>query len=468
MILTLIKKPGTLAAIWLLVAAAGLTPVALAQVPDLRPVIRDVDAVQRQAERAAEQARRQAERAAESARQQAQERLQDRTRNQLRAPELPAVALDKLPARLPIGTDPAKPLFVEVEVEHGWRAIEREWLVMATADEAAALAAVDAEILGQKNLPSLGLSLIRFRVAAKDDSLSRLRALLPEGLAEKLGRNHVYLTQSGRDEPTAADTEAVSAAACHSPVRIGMIDTLIQQDHPAFSHTTLSQKNFLPSSDIKQPDAHGTAVAGVLVGQQDELTPLLPDARLYNAAIFYTHTVFSEGATLLAMVEAIDWLVGEQVMVINLSLTGPANPILEIAIEQAAARNVAMVAAAGNQGPAAPVLYPAGYPEVIAVTAVDEQHAIYRWANQGAHLDFAAAGVSVLTARHGGVLGKETGTSIAAPVVTALLACVMADQPDNSWQQSRDALLQQVIDLGDSGHDPVFGHGLLQPPAPKI
>jgi subtilisin family serine protease len=166
----------------------------------------------------------------------------------------------------------------------------------------------------------------------------------------------------------------------------------------------------------------------------------------------------------MSLVRALDWLLGEKVSLINMSLAGPDNRILASAVAKTLASGTAIVAAVGNEGPAAPPLFPAAYPGVIAVTAVDSKSKIYRWANRGDQVYFAAPGVNIISARSDGDYGRESGTSMAAPVVAAFLACEM-------HQHKRDEALallsNKAKDLGEPGRDQVFGVGLLAPvPSP--
>ncbi|WP_351125486.1 S8 family serine peptidase, partial [Shewanella sp. T24-MNA-CIBAN-0130] len=82
---------------------------------------------------------------------------------------------------------------------------------------------------------------------------------------------------------------------------------------------------------------------------------------LYSAEVFYRQSEYAQGATLFAIVEALNWLVSNKIPVINMSLTGPNNAILEASITAAIKQNVLIVAAAGNQGPASQPLYPGAY-----------------------------------------------------------------------------------------------------------
>lgn len=371
-------------------------------------------------------------------------------------------SLGTLPDRLPISDLNGALAFTDVRVENGFRAVERQWLVIAQPGEIALLEQIGAEILEQSPFPSLDMTLLRFRVSDDLDSLDALRQLLPPDLVDRLDRNHIYNPQS-QSADTEPGIQPLKINQCLSPVKIGMVDTAIQRDHPAFINAKkakIIEQSFLGDA-LEQPDAHGTAVAGLLIGTDGKLSPRLSEASLYNASVFYARSQYAQGATMMHLLKGLDWLVQNDVSVINMSLTGPDNKILATVINQTIKKGKVIVAAAGNEGPASPPLYPAAYPAVISVTAVDAEQHIYRWANHGDYVDFAAEGVSVLTARSGGVFGRESGTSMAAPIVTALVACELANN-GGKRTAAIDALINQALDLGAAGRDPVFGYGLLR------
>lgn len=369
--------------------------------------------------------------------------------------------LTDLPERLPIVNAGGATVFVDVEVENGWRAVDRQWLVMLKPGELAVLRQLDIEILEQTDFGGLGLSLLRFRVPKEIDSRDALRRLLPAALVDRFDRNHIYNPQKADGETVSQEAvQGASSSICGQSLNIGMVDTAIQLDHPAFGHSRIREKGFL-EQDIDQPDAHGTAVAGLFVGAIEQMPPRLPGATLYNASVFYSRNQYAQGATMMHLVEGLNWLMSKEVSVINMSLSGPDNRILAAAVDQVTGRGKAIVAAAGNAGPAAPPLYPAAYPGVISATAVDGEQRIYRWANRGDYVDFAAPGVSVVTARSGGEFGRESGTSMAAPIVSAFVACELAGNPGGA-KEVIDRLANRALDLGEPGRDPVFGYGLLR------
>jgi subtilisin family serine protease len=160
------------------------------------------------------------------------------------------------------------------------------------------------------------------------------------------------------------------------------------------------------------------------------------------------------------------------VTVVNLSFAGPKDPLVHFAIQEMARAGIVVVAAAGNEGPSAPPSYPAAYPEVIAVTAVDRNLAPYRYANRGAHIDVAAPGVGIWTALPGRKVGQQTGTSFAVPYVTAVLAMNHTQlegrgaDPFAPKRRAIEVINGNIMRLGGAmQRSPIFGAGLVQAPS---
>ena len=167
-------------------------------------------------------------------------------------------------------------------------------------------------------------------------------------------------------------------------------------------------------------------------------------------------------ADVLALVGGLDWLVGSQAPVINMSFAGDANAVVALALRRVTAGRAIVVAAAGNGGPTAPPTFPADEPGVIGVTAVDSRSQPYAEANRGDYIDFAAPGVRVWTPGPTSPGSYHTGTSFAAPFVTAAVAARLANDATADADGIADSLAMTAIDLGQPGKDPVFGRGLIQ------
>ena len=109
------------------------------------------------------------------------------------------------------------------------------------------------------------------------------------------------------------------------------------------------------------------------------------------------------------------------VAVINISLAGPRNKMLDALIAHALGKG--HVIAAGNVDPTAPPAHPAALPNVVVVTAVDRKTHVYRYANQGRYITVSVHGVDVTAAAPGGRIGSYSGTSFATPHIAARMVC---------------------------------------------
>lgn len=315
-----------------------------------------------------------------------------------------------------------------------------------------------------------------YRLAVPDglalpDARDAVRAL-PSG--QNTDFNHYYRPERGasacQGETCAAlelvgwpTTSSQTALACPSVGAIGIIDTGINDKHPVFSGSDMTVLRLADETLPASKASHGTAVAALLVGQPEtRVHGLLPDARLVAVDAFH-RAGRDERADAFTLVEALYALSAKDVSVINLSLTGPENSVVRAAIQDlSGGEGIVFAAAAGNGGPAAAPVYPAAYDEVLAVTAVDRNKRVYRRANRGDYIDLAAPGVNVWTAASIKGAKWRTGTSFAVPFVSGAAAIVRAKHPEKTPAEIHDILRGAATDLGNPGHDPVYGHGLLQ------
>lgn len=187
----------------------------------------------------------------------------------------------------------------------------------------------------------------------------------------------------------------------------------------------------------------------------------MPRARLMAVDAFHRGKLGDERMDAWDLVAALDVLAARRVKVINMSFAGAANQLLESALDRVHGRQILTVAAVGNRGPQAAPQYPSAYKDVIAVTAVNSERHVYHRAGRGMHIDIAAPGVGLVTADVDGSSEARSGTSFAAPYVTAAIASLL-NRKGQTPASVRRALLGQAEDLGEPGHDAVYGHGLLQ------
>jgi hypothetical protein len=253
-------------------------------------------------------------------------------------------------------------------------------------------------------------------------------------------------------------------SSCALNVKIGIIDTEIDLEHPAFKRQNITQRFFIPAGKPSAANWHGTGVLALLAGRRDSGTPgLIPEATFFAASIFYAGSDGDAVTDTVSVLRALDWMTDSGTKLVNMSFSGPQDDLVQAKIEILSARGLVLLAAAGNDGPTAEPAYPAAYPQVIAVTAVTKEFKNYPYANRGGHIDVAAPGVDIWTAWPDSREGYRSGTSFASPFVTAVLAIL----PPDMLKPPKERLFEQLrtADLGAPGRDPVYGRGLLQAPS---
>jgi hypothetical protein len=287
--------------------------------------------------------------------------------------------------------------------------------------------------------------------------LERLRALDPDGHYDF---NHLYSgSGSGAVLPVPGPTPEASDAAQPKPgaaPRVGLVDSGVQADHRALRAAAIRPWG---CDGVPHPAPHGTAVAALMVGRDGRFRGAAPGATLYAADIYCDSPT---GGSAERIAQALAWLAREQVGVINLSLVGPPNGVLERTVAAMLARGHLLVAAVGNDGPAAPPLYPASYPGVVGVTAVDRDGRPLPEAARGPQVQFAAPGNHMASASPGEPPYRTVrGTSFAAPIVAGLLAPGMP-RPDRARAREAVALLARQAEGGSTDTaSPSLGHGIV-------
>ncbi len=359
---------------------------------------------------------------------------------------------------------PAPPPKEDKTIEPG------ELVVVSGSMAEAQKLAMQAQTLGlgvkrRTNLPGLGFVVTVLRVP-KDvgvgNALSAMRQSQPQAWVDA---NHRFALQG--DDPVNYARRLIGAEKvspfCGTGIRIGILDTAPDSAHPTLRGRDIVSRSFLAAGVPLAASGHGTAVAALLIGnpQPSGFGGLVPAAKLYVANIFRAQGKESE-TTAEWIVQALDWLAQQHIQVVNLSLGGPRNLLVEAAVERIMALGIPVVAAAGNSGPNAAPVFPAAQNGVIAVTAVDAELKPWKKANRGEYLGFAAPGVDVWSAAPGQDGAYYSGTSYATPFITAAMASERQKNPKASWQASQQRLQKQSRDLGAPGKDPVFGWGLVQ------
>jgi subtilisin family serine protease len=283
-------------------------------------------------------------------------------------------------------------------------------------------------------------------------ALQRLRDADPEGVYDF---NHVYVESGEVASSPVPSGVAPSAAIATGSGKVGLVDGGVHKDHPVFRQTAVHSYG---CGDRVVPSPHGTAVASLIAGHTAEFYGAAPGAELYAADVYCGEAT---GGAIDAIADAFAWMSRERVPVINISLVGPANAMLEQVIRIVTARGHIVVAAVGNDGPSAPPLYPAAYPSVIAVTGVDDRQRVLVEAGRGKHVDFAAPGANMSAANIEHPYALVRGTSFAAPLVAGLLARRLQQVDKQAADAAIAALISSATDLGSRGPDKIYGNGLI-------
>ena len=240
-------------------------------------------------------------------------------------------------------------------------------------------------------------------------------------------------------------------------VLVAILDTGVT-DHPAFS-SKVSMLNLvaLPSDPAAQ-NGHGTAVASMIIGN-NQLTPgIAPGASVLSVRIANDN---GQGDSFL-LAQGIIAAVDAGAKIINISMGSPGDsPLVRDAIAYAAAANAVIVAAAGNNG-LNRVSYPAANAGVIAVGAVDAMGNHLDFSNSGSQLAIAAPGYNLNAAWTGGEATLVTGTSFSSPIVAGSIAALMSRPGATPLTASQAAtqLFSYLDDAGVAGTDPEYGTGL--------
>lgn len=196
------------------------------------------------------------------------------------------------------------------------------------------------------------------------------------------------------------------------------------------------------------PSNHGSAVAALAYA-----------AGAHKILVADVYGTDPAGGNALAIAQGIGWLLTRGVKVISLSLVGPRSPLLERAVAAAQARGAIVVAAVGNDGPAAPPAYPASYNGVLAITGVDGRNRPLIEAGRAAHLDYAAPGADISALNRQGKLVPVRGTSFAAPLVAVRVAA--AAERGAGRREIIGVLDAEAVQIGKRRPDPQTGRGLL-------
>ena len=350
---------------------------------------------------------------------------------------------------------------------------------MPVAGLAAAAQAVGAalglNVADVTPLPNVGAGIVTFQipdartvpgVVAALQADPRVQAAQPDFLYETSAQavaTAPYTGLSYGSHLIAADRLGVELRG--RGVEVAVLDTGLDANHEELAGRIAEQKDF--TGGTYAAEIHGTQVAGIVAANDANgagIAGVAPEVRIVSlrACQAYSAQAVRARCWTSALVKAIDFALGRDSPVLNLSVGGRReDALLTQAIRAAVERGRIVVAAAGNDGPSGAPAYPALLPDVVAVTAVDVESKLYTQATRGDYVDLAAPGVEIIAPAPGGRYPLASGTSFATAFVSGVAALLLERDPSLTPARLRQALEGSARDLGPSGRDAEFGSGLI-------
>lgn len=325
--------------------------------------------------------------------------------------------------------------------------------------------AMGFRILESVPMKSLGIHMLRLaapKPMSAPDAIKLLSIEFPETIFDT---NTRFTASAGPAQKHARTARAMAgwqkiSPTCGKDIKLGMIDTGVDRNHPALKGQNIAHRAFTSHGRKPGDKKHGTAIANMLAGKA-EWGGLLPGARLYSANMFEINEEGRMVGNASSLVKAMEWMAWLKVDAVNLSIAGDDNKLVRRAMDIADKAGLLLVASVGSWGNSSRRAFPASYAEVVAVTALKSNRLVYKYANSGPHVDFAAPGTGIWSATPGEGGALHYGTSFATPYITATAAILKQAGRAPSVGKFRTLLSRAVKDLGKPGRDDVFGYGAL-------
>jgi len=313
------------------------------------------------------------------------------------------------------------------------------------------------------------------------------------------GKNKAQPSQTipwGVDRVHAPDAWSITTGYTGGVIEVAVLDTGIDYDHPdlkdniAWGVSTLHGRVSYKPNDYKDVNGHGTHVAGIIAALNNNIgvVGVAPGVEIYAIKVlgndgsgWISDIVLGIDQALLGPDGVLDSngngkIVGDPAddaaEVISMSFGGSSDvQTLHDVIIKAYNYGVVLVAASGNDGSSSP-LYPAAYPEVIAVGAIDKNNNVPDWSNRG--IEVSAPGVDILSTYPDDTYETLSGTSMACPHVSGVVALIQATyynkygtvlpvgtSDDTSNNTVRGIIHTTAEDLGIAGWDTLYGYGVV-------
>ena len=209
-------------------------------------------------------------------------------------------------------------------------------------------------------------------------------------------------------------------------------------------------------------NGHGTHVAGTIAAMNNNIgvVGVSPGTvQLYIVRVFGNDGKWAYSSDLI---DAANRCASAGANIISMSLGGPSSPATENAkFDELNTQGILSIAAAGNSG-GTDLSYPASYPSVMSVAAIDSNKVLASFSTRNSQVDISAPGKDVLSTTPTAGYSSYSGTSMATPHVSAVAALVWSAKTSATNAEVRAALIASAEDLGTPGRDDSYGHGLVK------
>jgi subtilisin family serine protease len=316
----------------------------------------------------------------------------------------------------------------------------------------------------------IGGTFYRWRIDGRRTVPAVVNGLRTQSIVALVQPNHVFVLQDEvvpsatalHGDPAQYVLSKLEIAQAHQlatgkSVLIAVIDSAIDGSHPDLADSIV--KRFDALGGKADPQLHGTEMAGAIAAH-GKLLGIAPGVQVLAARAF-DNTPGKARGTSFDIFKSLEWAADNGARVINMSFAGPADPTLHRILAAAYAKDIVLVAAAGNNGPDAAPPYPGADPDVIAVTATDANDQPFKLANHGKYIAVAAPGVEILAVAPYAAYQITTGTSVAAAHVSGIAALLLQRDPALKPARIRAILTATAKPLGTASQHNEFGAGLV-------
>lgn len=309
--------------------------------------------------------------------------------------------------------------------------------------------------LSKAFLPSLLKSINSVAFSCDENEISLLRRKYPSLYVAK----SVYLHKPLKAKAEYGNLSQIGADVANKltsgkDVKVGIIDTGIDYNHNELKERfgALKGYDFVSNSDNPLDfNGHGTHCSGIVAGKN---TGVAPKCELFGLRVLDSDGKGSE----VDIIKALEWAVDNHIDVCNMSFGSSHSSLFEKkAIEYALNNGVILCSAAGNSG-VKEYSYPASYEGVISVAAVDSDNERASFSTMNDKICISAPGVDIVSSVPGNSYSSLSGTSMAAPHVTGVVALIKSLQ-DASPRAAKEIAAATAFELGDSVE---YGAGLIR------